>query len=428
MNTAKKTDTTEKQVVILGGGFGGLAAATGLANRRGIQVTLIDSKNHHLFQPLLYQVATAGLNPADIAVPLRGLLSGAKNVQILLDRATSVDGDYVLLSDGRKIHFDYLVVATGAEHSYFGHNDWEPFAPGLKTLEQATEIRRKILLAFEEAEKCSDNIDERRAWMTFVIVGGGPTGLELAGAIAEIRNKTLARDFRNIQTQDARILLIEAGTRIMAMFDPSLSDKAKKSLEEMKVDVLLQSRVENVNANGVVVNGAFVPAKTVIWAAGVQASPLAKTFTTHLDRVGRVIVRADCSLENRPNIFVIGDLAAFTGVSGKTLPGLAPVALQQGRFVAKTLLRETRGQKRGTFHYFDKGMMATIGRHRAILQVGKLKMSGPIAWLAWLFIHIMYLVNYRNRLFVLIEWAWSYVTFGRGARLILGRTSTSKDE
>jgi NADH dehydrogenase len=412
-----------RRIVVVGAGFGGLQVTLGLANQPGVEVLLIDRRNHHLFQPLLYQVAMAALSPADIATPIRSIVSGARNVTVQLGEVLTVDrAAKTVTTDFGVVPYDLLVLACGATHSYFGHDVWEDHAPGLKTLEQATEIRRRVLTAFELAEREQDPARQRQL-LTFVVVGGGPTGVELAGALGEISRFTLQRDFRHIDPARTRVVLIEGGPRLLAAFDPALAEKATRSLEALGVSVWTSSRVEQVTAEGVVVGGETLRAATVIWAAGVKPSPLGRCLGTALDKSGRVIVGPDLALPEDPCVFVIGDQAAFVPDGAhEALPGLAPVAIQEGRFVAKTILRETPGKPRPTFRYFDKGMLATIGRSSAIMQAGHLKMSGFIAWLAWLFVHIYYLIGFRNRLVVLFNWAWSYLAFRRGARLIVSKS------
>jgi len=411
-----------KKVVIIGGGFAGLNAAKVLGNARGVSVTLIDHRNHHLFQPLLYQVALAGLNPADIAVPIRGLLSRFRNIRVLLAEAASVDleGKSVQLRGDGSVPFDYLLVASGSSHTYFGHDQWEQNAPGLKTLEQAEEIRRRILTAFEEAEM-SDDPGERQRLLTFVVIGGGPTGVELAGAIAEMSRFTLARDFRSIDPRLSRVLLIEAGPRILSAFVPELSAKATQSLSRLGVSIHTNCLVSEVDREGVVAGGARIPAGTVIWAAGVQASALGAALGVPLDPQGRVIVEGDLSVKGHENLFVLGDLAHLEGRDGRALPGLAPVALQQGRRAARNILLDLAGRPRKPYRYVDKGMLATIGKNKAVGEFRKLRFTGFTAWLTWLFVHIYYLTGFANRFVVVFHWGWSYLTFKRGARLILGK-------
>ena len=407
-------------VVIVGGGFGGLAAARTLAGRP-VRVTLVDRRNHHLFQPLLYQVATATLSPADIATPLRSVLRAAANVRVLLGEAEKVDlaGRRLGLVDGA-LDYDALILAAGASHSYFGHDDWEPLAPGLKSLEDAIEIRRRVLLAFEAAERATDAA-ERGALLTFVVIGGGPTGVELAGALAEIARHSIARDFRAIDPAQARIVLLEAGGRVLAAFPADLSGRAVQALGRLGVEVRTGSKVTRVTSDAVWLGGEQIRSRAVIWAAGVAASPLARSLGVPLDHAGRVPVEPDLSVPGRPEVFAIGDLCALRDATGALLPGLAPVAMQQGRAAADNAWRHLSGQPTRPFAYRDKGSMATIGRGAAVAVVGDVHLSGTLAWLAWLFVHIMYLVGFRNRLLVLIEWAWAYVTWQRGARLITDR-------
>ena len=410
---------SEPHVVIVGGGFGGLNAARALRNAR-VRVTLVDRRNHHLFQPLLYQVATAALSPADIAYPLRSVLARQKNATVLLADAVGVDREKreLLLADGR-IPFDYLVIATGARHAYFGHDDWESNAPGLKSLEDALDVRRRILLAFERAERETDET-LRRALLTFVIVGGGPTGVELAGAIGEIARRSLVRDFRSIDPREARILVLEAGPRILPTFPEPLARKAEEALRRLGVEVATGRAVTGVEKGAVITGGVRVPAATVIWAAGVQGSTLAASLDVPRDRAGRVLVERDLSIPEDPKIFVIGDLAAFLHQTGAPLPGVAPVAIQEGRYAARTIEGDLAGKPRRDFRYRDKGGLAVIGRGQAVADLGRLRLSGIAAWLAWAFIHILFLVGFRNRAFVLLEWAWYYFTDQRGARLITG--------
>ncbi len=416
----------EKRVVIVGGGgFAGINAARTLGNRAGVKVTIIDQRNHHLFQPLLYQVALAALSPADIATPIRTVVSDKRNVDVIMANVERVDVKNRVVHYGdRSLSYDYLVLSCGASHSYFGNDHWETFAPGLKSVEEATEIRRRVLMAFELAEREREN-SARKEFLTFVIVGGGPTGVELAGAIGEISRYTLARDFRHIDPRLTRIILIEAGPRILAGFDPELSAKAARGLERLGVTVWTNTRVTDMGVDGVTAGGEVIKARTVLWAAGVRPSSLNQSLGAPLDKQGRVIVEADCSIPAHPEVFVLGDQANFTHHGKNTLPGLAPVAIQQGRHVAKNILRELKGEERRDFEYVDKGIMATIGRAHAVVQTGFLKFSGFTAWLAWLFVHIFFLIGFRNRFFVFLQWTWSYMTFGRGARLITSRNWTS---
>ena len=409
------------RVLIVGGGFAGYNAARTLGRAGGVDVTLIDRRNYHLFQPLLYQVATAGLSPADIAAPLRSMLSKYSNITVLLGEVRKVEFDRnVAVTDIGEIAYDYLILCCGATHSYFGHNDWEEYAPGLKTLEQATEIRRRILLAFEEAERLTE-AEERRKYMTFVIVGGGPTGVELAGAIGEMSRFTLAKDFRSINARLARIFLIESGPRILPSFSESQSSRAVRDLEQLGVQVWTSRAVTMIDADGVQVGQDRLRAGTVLWAAGVQASPLGRLAGLQVDRQGRVSINPDLSIPGHHNVFVAGDQSVFVHQTGKPLPGTAPVAMQQGRYIARTILADTKGQPRRPFHFIDKGQMATIGRSKAVVEIGSIRLNGWIAWVAWLTVHIYYLTGFKNRLLVVLQWAWSYITFGRGARLIVGK-------
>lgn len=409
------------RVVIIGGGFGGLLCAKGLipACRRGeITLTLLDRRNHHLFQPLLYQVATAGLSPAEIAMPIRSVLSGVRGAEVLLGEVTGIDraARRVQLRD-RLIPYDLLVVATGARHSYFGHDQWEQSAPGLKSLVDATRIRQKVLTAFERAETEEDPT-RQAALLTFVLVGAGPTGVEMAGAIAELAHQALARDFKRADLHKTRILLVEAGPRVLASFPESLSRRALRSLERLGVEVRLGARVEDVDAQGVIVSGARIAAHTVIWTAGVRASGAARWLNAAADPQGRVLVNERMELPGHPEIFVIGD-TAHCEEDGKPLPGVATVAMQQGRYVARLIrARVTRRREPKAFRYWDKGSMATIGRKSAVAAIGRIRLWGTLAWLAWLLVHIYYLIGFRNRVFVLIQWAWAYLAFQRGARII----------
>lgn len=414
------TETGKKKVLIIGGGFAGLNAAKKLSRDSRVEITLLDRRNHHLFQPLLYQVAMAGLSPADIAMPIRSILSNRKNVSVACGELLSIEPESrsVTTSFG-PLEYDYLVLACGSLHSYFGNNQWEQFAPGLKTIEQATEIRRRVLEAFERAELTTD-LSERRKQLTFVLVGGGPTGVELAGAIGEMSRFTLAKDFRHIDSKLARVILIEAGPRVLPMFSEKLSSRATRDLEQLGVQVWTNSRVTLIDSNGVEVSGDRIHAATVLWAAGVQAPELGKASGFHCDRQGRIEVKSDLSIDGQANIFVAGDQCHFAD-GDKTLPGVAPVAVQQGIHVAKVIRADLDQKARPDFHYFDKGQMATIGRSRAILQAGKFRLAGFPAWMAWLLVHIYFLTGFRNRLFVVMGWAWSYLAFRRGARIITGK-------
>lgn len=416
-----------KRVVIVGGGFAGLSCAKALGSHTGIDVLLIDRRNHHLFQPLLYQVAMAGLSPAEIAAPIRSLLSRHSNIRVLQATVSSVAlKDRCVHTELGKHEYDFLLLAAGAQHAYFGHDEWETFAPGLKSLEQATEIRRRVLRAFERAES---EVEPARckALLTFVIVGGGPTGVELAGALGEMSRYTLARDYRNIDPQRARVILIEAGDRILPSFDAELSKRATRDLERLGVQVWTRSRVLKIDEGGVELEGERISAYTTVWAAGVQASTLGKKLNMPLDRQGRVVVQKDLSLPHYPSVFVAGDQAHFLPDGAeRALPGVATVALQQGQFVANTIIQQ--GAERQTFRYWDKGQLATIGRSRAILQSGRIRMSGFPAWVAWLLVHIYYLSGFRNRLIVLFHWAWAHFSFSRGARLIVEKSWRSYGE
>lgn len=414
-----------KKVLIIGGGFAGINAAKKLGNAPDCSVTIIDRRNHHLFQPLLYQVAMAGLDPSDIASPIRSMLNRYNNISTLLGTVDRVDVDRrVLITEVGELAYDYLVVACGATHDYFGRDEWEDFAPGLKTIPQATEIRRRVLMAFESAER-TDDLEEQTKCMTFVLVGGGPTGVELAGAIAEMARNTLKRDFKTIDATHAKVILVQSGDRILKQFPDPLSQYSKSALEDLGVEVRLGDRVTDINAEGVQVGDDFIHARTVIWAAGVKANPIGKTLGVETDRAGRVQVGEDLSIAGHPEVFVIGDLAAAKDKEGNPLPGLAPVAIQQGHYVGKLIRSEVAGKTsmktRRPFHYLDKGQVATIGRRRAVMQSGRLRLKGTLAWLGWLLIHILYLNGFRNRFFVFLSWAWSYVTFGRGARLIVAK-------
>jgi len=406
-------------VVIVGGGFGGLSAARALADRT-VRVTLLDRRNHHLFQPLLYQVATAVLNPSDIAVPLRSVLRKAANITVLLAEVEKVDlARCRLVLDEGEIGYDGLILAAGAGHTYFGHDDWQALAPGLKSLEEAEEIRGRVLLAYEAAEREHDPV-ERQALLTFVIIGGGPTGVELAGALGEISRRTIARDFRRIDPTQASIVLLEGAPRILGAFPESLSRSAEESLRRIGVSVRTDALVTSVTPDGVWLGGQQIRARTVLWTAGVAATPLTGTLGAPLDRAGRVVVEPDLSIPGHPDAFAIGDMCAFVHQTGTPLPGVAQVAIQQGRVVADNVLRRLSHRPTRGFHYRDKGSMATIGRAAAVAVVGPLRLSGLAAWLAWLLVHIIFLIGFRNRVLVLLQWAWSYVTWHRGARLITG--------
>ncbi len=423
------------RVVIIGGGFGGLTCATDLRKYAG-EITLVDRRNFHLFQPLLYQVATGSLSPANIAAPLRSILKYQKNAKTILDEVTGFDlaANEVLLKDGLRLPFDTLVLATGSTHHYFGKDAaWEPHATGLKTLEDATEIRRKVLGAFERAERDPD-IAQHKKHLTFVIVGGGPTGVEMAGAIAELARETLRRDFRTIDPADARVILVENSDRVLQAFAEKSSQRAAESLSRIGVELWLNCRVTEITAEKVIVDrhGIIepVPTECVVWAAGVKANPLGKMLAdavggVAVDKAGRIAVNPDCTVGSRADIFAIGDLALMKSDDGKQLPGVAPVAVQQGQYVAGLLARRAKGQAApGPFRYFDKGSMATIGRSRAVLESNGIRLSGFIAWVAWLFIHILYLARFENRVMVLFQWAWNYMTRNRTARLITGERAS----
>lgn len=430
------------RVVIVGAGFGGLNAARALA-KGPVQITVIDRKNHHTFQPLLYQVATAGLSPGEIAAPIRSILRTHKNIEVLMAEVTGFDLDRrTLETPEADIPYDYLVVAAGVRHAYFGHDDWEPYAPGLKTIEDALEIRRRVLLAFELAERQAA-AGETAVPLNFVVVGAGPTGVELAGTLAEICRHALAHEFRSIDPSRTHILLIEGGARVLPAYAEDLSRSAQEQLNHLGVEVRTSTTVTQIEPGAVHAGNARLPATVALWAAGVAASPLGKSLGVPVDRAGGVLVQPDLSVPGHPEVFVIGDLAALKDEHGKMLPGIAPVAIQQGRFVAK-LIREELDSRTGStsgapsfsrslreagdfdarpvFHYWDKGSLATIGRAAAVAEFGRIHISGFIAWLAWLFVHILFLIGFRNRLLVFIQWAWSYVTYERGARLITGST------
>jgi len=421
------TEPAHPRVVIVGAGFGGLSAAKAL-RRAPFDVTLIDQHNYHLFQPLLYQVASAALSPGDIASPIRHILRDQQNANVVLARVSGVDvARREVLAEGRRIPFDTLVLATGAQHAYFGHDDWATHAPGLKTIDDATYIRRHILLGFEKAETEPDAA-ERKRLLTFVIVGGGPTGVEMAGAIAELANRALAADFRAIDPRSARIILVEAAPRLLTPFDPSLSEEAKTSLEQLGVEVRLGAPVTALDAQGVSMGAERIEASTVIWGAGVMASPAGLWLGAETDRAGRVKVSPDLSVPGHPDIFVVGDTAASTDAQGNPLPGVAPVAKQQGQYVAKLLIARAAGKTVPPFRYRDFGSLATIGRKRAVVQMGRFKITGFIAWVLWSVAHIYFLIGFRNRLIVATNWLWNYLTFQRGARLITGMSGSRMED
>ncbi len=410
------------RVVIVGGGFGGLLAARTLA-RNPVRVTLIDRQNFHTFQPLLYQVATAGLSPGEIAAPIRWILRSRRNVEVLMSEVQDFDlaRKVVKLQDG-EVAYDYLIVASGASHAYFGHDEWEPFAPGLKTIEDALEIRRRVLLAFELAERQAASGNEQ-VQLNFVVVGGGPTGVELAGTLAEIARRALANEFRTIDPRKTRIVLLEGGPRILPAYPEDLSRSAEEQLRQLGVEVHTSAMVTGIAPGSVQMGKTRWLAAVILWAAGVAASPLGKKLGAPVDRAGRVLVNPDLSLPGHPEVFVIGDLAALKDEQGKWLPGVAPVAMQEGKATAHNIAAELRGEPRRNFHYFNKGSLATIGRAAAVADFGKIHISGFVAWLSWLFVHIFFLIGFRNRIIVMVQWAWSYFTYERGARLITGDKS-----
>jgi NADH dehydrogenase len=413
-------------VIVVGGGFGGLYAARALAKHQ-LHVTLIDRVNYHLFQPLLYQVATAALSPGDIAEPLRAILRKYPNVQVLLGELDQVDpaSRTLTLADGAQLSYDYLILATGAHHSYFGHPEWEPMAPGLKSLADALEMRRRILLAFELAERESDT-ERRKALQTFVIVGGGPTGVELAGAISEIARHTMVKDFRRTDPRSARVVLVESGDRVLSTYPPDLSASAQQSLEKLGVEVRTGVMASDITADHVRVGHDVIRTHTTLWAAGVAASQLGKQLGVEVDRSGRVPVLPDLSVPGHSNVFVVGDLASLKDQHGQPLPGIAPVAIQQGQGAAANIVRSVRAEPRKPFRYFDRGTMATIGRASAVAEIRALHLHGLLAWVAWLVVHIFYLIGFENRVLVLTQWAWSYVSYERGARLITGPWQASE--
>ena len=418
-------------VLVIGGGFAGLWATRALASAP-VRITLVDRCNHHLFQPLLYQVATAGLSSPDIAAPLRHILRKQRNVEVRLAEVRNIDptDKQVTLDDGSTLDFDYLLLASGATHAYFGHDEWARHAPGLKTLDDALQLRRHLLLAFERAEAEPDP-ELRAAWLSFAIVGGGPTGVELAGTLAEIARHTLKNEFRTINPSDARVRLVEAGPRVLSSFPEDLSEKARRQLEKLGVEVSTGTAVSDINESGYRLGDVFVPARTVVWAAGVSASPLAKSLAVPLDRAGRVSVLDDLSAPGHPDIFVAGDLASLQQ-AGKPVPGVAPAAKQMGRHVAAVIRARLAGKPAPAFHYRDFGNLATIGRMAAIVHFGRLKLSGLLAWWFWLGAHVFFLIGFRNRLVVLLNWAWAYWSYQRGARIILrmddDRTRSTRQE
>ncbi|MCB1117230.1 MAG: NAD(P)/FAD-dependent oxidoreductase [Chlamydiia bacterium] len=416
------------RVIIVGGGFGGLNAAKGLRKAK-IDLILLDKKNHHLFQPLLYQVASAALSPADIAIPLREILRDHKNTTVLMGDVIDIDKEKrcITLGNGETMHFDFLVIAAGARHSYFGNDQWEKFAPGLKTVSDALNIRERLLTSFEKAERC-DSIKEASKYLNFVIIGAGPTGVEMAGAIAEIAHKTMIRNFRRIKPEKARIYLLEAAPRVLPPYPEKLSKRAYKDLEKMGVSVMTSKRVTNVTDEGVQLEDGFIESKNVIWAAGNQAAPLLRTLDADLDRQGRVIVEKDLSLPGSPEIFIIGDAAHVLSKKGEPIPAVATAAIQEGAYVAHIIKRRIPKPLRPAFKYFDKGSMATIGRAKAVAYFGKIKFAGLLAWCAWGFIHIIYLIGFRNRFSVGLNWFFHYFSGIRGARLIHKSIEEEKDK
>ncbi|MGA2978359.1 MAG: NAD(P)/FAD-dependent oxidoreductase [Terriglobales bacterium] len=422
MSPTPTSEGLRPKVVIVGAGFAGLTAARRIA-RLPVRVTVVDRKNHHTFQPLLYQVATAGLSPGEIAAPIRWILRTHSNVEVLLEEVVDFKLEQKqVITKEQAIDYDFLVIASGATHAYFGHEEWEPLAPGLKTIEDALEIRRRVLLAFELAERQKNERQtaDDKSPLQFVVIGGGPTGVELAGTLAEIAHHALNHEFRNIDPKQTRILLIEGGPRVLAAYSEELSRKAEAQLRHLGVEVRTSHMVTRIEPGAVWVGDERIASPVVLWAAGVAASPLGRRLGVPVDRAGRVVVQPDLSIPGHPEVFVIGDLAALKDEAGKLLPGVAQVAIQQGNWVADTIGRDLENQPRRNFSYQDKGSLATIGRAAAVAQFGKFELSGYFAWLAWLFIHILFLIGFRNRLLVMIQWAWSYLTYERGARLITG--------
>ena len=414
-------NSARKKVIVVGGGFGGLRAAERLA-RLPLEVTVVDRTNHHTFQPLLYQVATAGISPAEIAAPIREILARHDNVEVLLGEVSGFDLEQRLVKlDGFQLPYDYLIVASGAMHAYFGHDEWEPLAPGLKTIDDALEMRRRILLAFELAERKA-TLTGSHGPLSFVVVGGGPTGVELAGTLAEIARKSLADNFRHIDPSKTKVILVEAGPAVLAAYPPDLQRSAMRQLERLGVEVRVNSPVTDVRVGEVSIRNQPMAATVTLWAAGVAASPLGRALGAPVDRAGRVLVEPDFSIPGHPEVFVIGDLATLKDKHGKPLPGLAPVAIQEGKYVARQIAADLRGEQRKPFHYLDKGTLATIGRAAAVAEFGRIHISGFIAWLSWLFVHIFFLIGFRNRVIVMFQWAWSYLTYERGARVITGES------
>jgi NADH dehydrogenase len=421
------SETKGARVVIVGGGFAGLAVASRLA-KEPVQILLLDRKNHHTFQPLLYQVATAGLSPAEIAAPLRGILADRGNTEVLLSEVTGFDlSRKTVRAADTDIPYDYLIVAAGARHSYFGHDEWEPLAPGLKTIEDALEMRRRILTAFEDAERQAA-LHGHHEDLNFVIVGGGPTGVELAGTISEVARQALVDDFHSIDPKRTRVILVEAGPRVLAAYTPELSESAKQQLQKLGVEVRENTMVTAVRPHEIEMNGEVLPASVTLWAAGVAASPLGRALGQPVDHAGRVPVNSDCTIPGHPEVFVLGDLAAFKDEQGKMLPGVAPVAMQMGTYAADCIVADLQRKPRKPFRYNDRGSLATIGRAAAVAQFPRFKLTGYPAWLAWLFIHILFLIGFRNRILVMIQWVWSYFTYDRGARLITDEVGRLREE
>ncbi|MBX7044750.1 MAG: NAD(P)/FAD-dependent oxidoreductase [Ignavibacteria bacterium] len=405
-----------KEVVIVGAGFGGLQAVKKLAKRKDLNITLIDRANHHLFQPLLYQVATAVLSPADIAIPSRSLTENCKNVTVIMSNVTAIDKEKrIIFFNDRALKYDYLILAMGAKTSYFGNKEWEKYTIGLKSLTDALKLRKKILFSFEDAENYPENAGKL---LKYIIIGGGPTGVELAGSIAELSHNIIRKDFRKIDTSKAEVILIEGGARLLPAFDAGLSEYAKQSLEKRGVKVYLNTKVKNIEEGRVFTESRMFEANTIIWAAGVEPVPFSRELGFQTDRAGRVIVNKFCSVDSNPEIFIIGDMAAFTDDDGKLLPGVSPVAMQQGRYAARTIVNDIKKKERTPFRYIDKGSMATIGRKDAVAELGKVKYKGLFGWLSWLGLHIFYLVGFKNKISILLTWMWSYLTFGAGARVI----------
>jgi len=413
-------------VVVVGGGFAGLYLTQGLADAP-VRITVVDRQNHHLFQPMLYQVATAALSPSDIASPIRSILRKQANVEVIMGEVTDIrPSDRVIaLADGGSMHYDYLILATGVRHSYFGHDEWETYAPGLKSMEDAEEIRRRVLLSFERAEREPDPV-KRHAHLTFVVVGGGPTGVEVAGALAEVRRYALRRDFRHIDPGEATVMLLEGGPRLLSSYPDELSGRAKLELRRLGVEVRLETLVTDITPSYVVAGGWTIPTRTVVWAAGNVASPLTRSLGVPLDRAGRVMVEPDCTAPGHPEVFVLGDAAAFPDKTYGTLPGICPVAIQMGQYTARAIRGDLAGKPRRPFSYWDKGQLAVIGRGHAVADIWHFHFAGMLAWLIWIFVHIFFLIGFRNRVIVMMEWAFSYLTYERGARLITWNWTSAK--